>query len=497
MRYSAWITNSNFNQKIGTMKSQIKENNLNFCLRTSLVFLFLLANSQWLLSQSSSDPLVIENDTVKVNVPLEVGTAQVNGRLEAGTARVNGRLEAGTARVNGRLEVNTTEGLPLKFPSALGNKISLWGDWESAYCGFGIGSYSLLIHTDKEASDILFGYRSKSSFTETMRIKGNGNVGIGIEKPEVPLHVNGAIQAKSIKISGIYGPTDRIPLKIDFGGSRKDDYVKRWTTERQIFFDTGKRFNRNFEPPPVDFKEESGNQSKGNILKVVTEVSIYASANISSGGFLLRSDSRTKTIEGVSDGQRDLAVLREIEVTDYRMKDVVQHGSATHKKVIAQQVREVYPQAVFFTVDEIPDIYRPAEISGGWVQIVSDLEVGEKVLLILEDRKQVFEVLETRPDAFRVATDQEGIGFVYGRQVDDFHQVDYDAIAMLNVSATQELAEQVELLQMENQAQTKRIEELEKQLEGLEDLKASLSRVEGMLRKETASTMPAQVQRKE
>ena len=42
--------------------------------------------------------------------------------------------------------------------------------------------------------------------------------------------------------------------------------------------------------------------------------------------------------------------------------------------------------------------------------------------------------------------------FVYGREVDDFHTVDYEAISMLNVSATQELAKQVELLKAENKA---------------------------------------------
>ena len=34
---------------------------------------------------------------------------------------------------------------------------------------------------------------------------------------------------------------------------------------------------------------------------------------------------------------------------------------------------------------------------------------------------------------------KEGKVFVYGKEVNDFHVVDYDAVAMLNVSATQEL----------------------------------------------------------
>jgi predicted RNase H-like nuclease (RuvC/YqgF family) len=40
--------------------------------------------------------------------------------------------------------------------------------------------------------------------------------------------------------------------------------------------------------------------------------------------------------------------------------------------------------------------------------------------------------------------------FVYGKQCLDLKGVDYDAIAMLNVSATQELAKKVEALEAEN-----------------------------------------------
>jgi uncharacterized protein YlxW (UPF0749 family) len=40
--------------------------------------------------------------------------------------------------------------------------------------------------------------------------------------------------------------------------------------------------------------------------------------------------------------------------------------------------------------------------------------------------------------------------FVYGKQCMDLKGVDYDAISMLNVSATQELAKEVEALQQEN-----------------------------------------------
>jgi hypothetical protein len=45
---------------------------------------------------------------------------------------------------------------------------------------------------------------------------------------------------------------------------------------------------------------------------------------------------------------------------------------------------------------------------------------------------------------------------VYGTEVPDFHVVDYDAISMLNVSATQELLRRIEALEKELEALKKK-----------------------------------------
>ncbi len=81
---------------------------------------------------------------------------------------------------------NSTPAFPLSFDPGLGDKISLWSNSTNSY-GFGIQGSLLQIHTDISAADIGFGYGSSSAFFETMRIKGNGNVGIGNNAPYSPL----------------------------------------------------------------------------------------------------------------------------------------------------------------------------------------------------------------------------------------------------------------------------------------------------------------------
>ena len=84
----------------------------------------------------------------------------------------------------------TNPGYPLSFAEALGGKISLWGQGSSHY-GFGIQGSLLQIYCDSAYADIAFGYGSSENFTERMRVKGNGNVGIGTNSPSQKLTING------------------------------------------------------------------------------------------------------------------------------------------------------------------------------------------------------------------------------------------------------------------------------------------------------------------
>ncbi len=194
--------------------------------------------------------------------------------------------------------------------------------------------------------------------------------------------------------------------------------------------------------------------------------SIRANSGIVAGdGYLTTSDARIKNIQGRSDSTADLSTLLGIEVTDFLYKDVVEKGIRPHKRVIAQQVEKVYPQAVRNTTDVVPDIYQKALINNGWIELATDLKAGDRVHLITENgHRAAHEVLEVEHDKFRTDfAEDAGQVFVYGREVKDFRVVDYEAIAMLNVSATQELNRRLEAQAEQIRRQTTRLTELEQQ----------------------------------
>ena len=88
--------------------------------------------------------------------------------------RTNGNLNRMVIDANGNIGIGILNpGFPLNFSNSVGDKIALWGN-SGAHYGFGVQSGLLQIYSDVSTSDIAFGYGSSTSLTENLRIKGNG-----------------------------------------------------------------------------------------------------------------------------------------------------------------------------------------------------------------------------------------------------------------------------------------------------------------------------------
>jgi hypothetical protein len=140
--------------------------------------------------------------------------------------------------------------------------------------------------------------------------------------------------------------------------------------------------------------------------------------------------------------------------------DSVFRGRRMQKKVTGQQVEKVFPQAVTRMTDVVPDTYQKATMKDGWVTLAPNLKKGEPVRLIGEKQEGVHEVLEVAEASF-------------ARDVNDARSVNYEAISMLNVLATQELARRLEKLE-EREANAGKPQEKDSEVKALQEENAAL-----------------------
>ena len=202
-------------------------------------------------------------------------------------------------------------------------------------------------------------------------------------------------------------------------------------------------------------------------------VSIYSENDlVVSGKIAAESDARIKDIQGISNASSDLTTLMDIEITDYMLKDKVRFGDQQFKKVIAQQIEEVFPQAVNTMTNFIPNVYATAMVEKGMVSLEGDIEVGDKLKVFTkEGEERVLKVEAMEGTSYVLEGEFTGEVFVYGKQVDDFLGVDYDALSMLNISATQALYQRlVELEEANGQFQVQ-----------VDDVKAELNEIKASL----------------
>jgi len=357
----------------------------------------------------------------------------------------------------------------LSFGATLGEKISLYPGTGTTCSGLGVQAGQLQIHTENSSNAITFGTGSSANMTELMRIAGGGNIGIGTTAPAYKLDINSG-EDVGIRIGKSYygnsslllgGWNDTVfdepriqtsgNLHLDSRKTSSSIYLNHFTPGNVVLVDGGGRVGIGTAWPGAKLdvvgwvgtttayllRMDSANKPAGADY---FNIGINTGDWMRAAGLITMSDARIKDIKKVSDGGADLATLMKIEITDYGYKDVVARGNRSQKKVIAQQVETIYPQAVSRSTDVVPDVFKKAVVKDGWVELASDLKVGERVKLMSEKDQSVHEVLELRKGGFRTdwKEDTENL-FVYGREVKDFRSVDYDAIAMLNVSATQQM----------------------------------------------------------
>lgn len=479
---------------------------------------------------------------------LQIHTDTSNADIAFGSGSSAAFNETMRIKGNGTVGIGTNNPtFPLTFANVAGDKISLWGQGGNSY-GFGIQSGVLQIHSEVVGSDVVFGYGSSAALTETMRIKGTGNVGIGTNNPVAKLAVNGnAVVSGALGIgqSTLARAESRMSVdgtlrlrsfapQIDFLDT--DGSHKQWSihvNESKMYFirepwelssltlDGVGNVGIGTTVPlaklqvvggsimPSIGKEGSGiefpndgmgigsgdrawiryfartNESMTLEVGVANDgddhLALTASGNVGVGtyspisklhvagdgrfdgsvvsrGNLLLSDQRVKTGVVSAHSARDLELVNQLQVVDYRLKDEVGISDVVHKGFIAQDVEHIFPAAINKGAGFIPDVYCSAESVRSshdslYITMKDDhgLTSGDTVRLIVAKVTREVKVETTDNKTFVVQAwgDDCTDVFVYGKMVDDFRSVNYNSIFTVGISAIQELCSQVQDLKSE------------------------------------------------
>ncbi len=447
------------------------------------------------LTITEADPQVSSTTTNYVpkwnGSTLTDGTIYDNGNVGIGSNAPAYDLDIYKSEVdvNQRIYANDANGIGhlLTGASGGGHVNLIANSSASTYLGIPAGFSGIVT----DFTDMVFATGTSNSGTERMRLTTGGNLGIGTTAPGARLEVitdataatGGLIsQFGSTALGGrirFYDETATLGPKINFNAGN----VGQITGSGNIaIMPTGNVGIGTTSPTQAKlvvsgYATYTGltaryyNSSGANASATSDRnLSAYFSDHIACSELQVFSDARIKTIKGISDSKEDLNTLLGIKITDYTFKDTVGRGTNVYKKVIAQEVEKIYPEAISKITDVVPDIYKIAEINAGRITVANNLKAGEKVKLIFENRTELVEVASADENGFSVNLPDNGKVFVFGREVNDFRTVDYEALSTLNISATQELVKMINQLQSENSDMKNKFSSLSSDVEMLKAL---------------------------
>ena len=204
---------------------------------------------------------------------------------------------------------------------------------------------------------------------------------------------------------------------------------------------------------------------------IVTNLSIYSVGGIlTSGSFVAESDRRIKTNIVDVDDDRALRDLRLLKPKTYTYKDVISKGTTPVYGFIAQEVKEVIDYASNPMSQTIPNIYETATFVTDTLTLTfntADLSrdasgsLFPKIKIKTREGKDEFiNILEVIDEhTLKVDKDLTEWGgqldasgqvvpgnqiFVYGQEVNDFHNLNKDAIWTVATAALQEVDRQLQ-----------------------------------------------------
>jgi hypothetical protein len=215
-------------------------------------------------------------------------------------------------------------------------------------------------------------------------------------------------------------------------------------------------------------------------------------------GYANNSDRRIKSVIRLADANDDIDKLRRIRVTDYREIQRGETQRGIKKGVLAQEVREVLPDAVSTSSGIIPylnqtavqlESHGRAGIVKARFNIPHGLKDSQRFEALADGAARslsVDEVVDEMTICIKGLAAVPSVLRVTGKETEDFLSVDYNQIFMTAVSALQEVERRlVEVERRESRIEVlerkaARVEELEKRAVMWDQLEAQAARLQAL-----------------
>jgi hypothetical protein len=189
----------------------------------------------------------------------------------------------------------------------------------------------------------------------------------------------------------------------------------------------------------------STNSSTANVV-----FSLKTTDNIICGGnsYALSDIRIKKNICDIDDNGALLKIMK-IEPKTYNYIDMVQRSSSNVYGFIAQQIREVIPEAVELTSKFVPNIYKLVNININKFVLddIKFLNIGDILQIYTLNSVVETNIIQINNNEIMIDTNiYDNQIFVYGTFVKDFHILDKSYLYTLNICATQQIYKDICLL---------------------------------------------------
>jgi hypothetical protein len=158
----------------------------------------------------------------------------------------------------------------------------------------------------------------------------------------------------------------------------------------------------------------------------------------------IASDKRIKTNIKNINNNNSLDKFLLLKPVYYNKIDII-NDNKVNCGLIAQDVKEIIPEAISLTNDFIPNIYKVFDIKDDIIETNEDLTrlllINDIIQIINEkDVKEEFKIIEISSTHIKIDKKYNyNKCFIYGKKIDDYHTLNYNYIYNLHISATQEL----------------------------------------------------------